>query len=75
MKVKKSKDIFTFTSSLKVLAFLAGASGQELLSTDIQKVVNLSRAGIYLSAKEQAWALLCGRIINYRECRPILFQY
>jgi predicted nucleotidyltransferase len=54
MKNKKSREMFTFTNSLKILAFLAEKSGREFLGSEIQKAVNLSRAGVYLSTKELA---------------------
>jgi len=82
MNSKEIKNIFTFTSSLKVLAFLAEVSGRELLGAEIQKKVNLSRTGVYLSAKELAKAGLIkirtqGKIglYSFNRSNPVSKQY
>ncbi len=66
----KTIDIFGATNSLKVLSFLAEHPGKEYLTSEIQKVILLSRAGIYFALKELARQKLVketkrGRLIFY----------
>lgn len=52
MKKLKTIDIFGATNSLKVLSYLAEHPGKEFLSSEIQKAVSISRAGVYLALGE-----------------------
>lgn len=82
MKDKKNKNIFTFTSSLKILSFLAEEPEKKFLGKDIQKAIKLSRVGVYLSAKELAAADLIKidiqgkiRLYSFNYANPISKQY
>ena len=48
----KTIDIFGATNSLKVLSYLAQYPGKEVLSSEIQKATQASRAGVYFTLKE-----------------------
>ena len=52
MKKLKTIDIFGATNSLKVLSYLAEHPGKEFLSSEIQKAISISRAGVYIAFGE-----------------------
>lgn len=52
MKKTKTIDIFGATNSLKVLSYLAEYPGKEFLSSEIQKAISISRAGVYIAFGE-----------------------
>ncbi len=54
MKRSKTIDIFGATNSLKVLSHLAENPGREFLSSEIQKAISISRAGVYIALGELA---------------------
>ena len=54
MKKIKAIDIFGATNSLKVLSYLSENPGKDFLSSEIQKAVSISRAGVYLALGELA---------------------
>jgi predicted nucleotidyltransferase len=67
----KTIDIFGATNSLKVLSYLAQYPGKEVLSSEIQKATQASRAGVYFTLKELVRQGLVsqerrGKVIFYR---------
>jgi predicted nucleotidyltransferase len=52
MKKLKIIDIFGTTNSLKVLSHLAEHPGKEFLSSEVQKAISISRAGVYIAFGE-----------------------
>ena len=52
MNQKLNSNIFTATSSLKILSFLVDNPGREFLGSEIQKAISISRAGVYLALRE-----------------------
>jgi len=52
MKKPRTIDIFGATNSLKVLSYLAEHPGKEFLSSEIQKAISISRAGVYIALGE-----------------------
>jgi len=51
MTKKAADEIFSSSSALKILSFLAENSDGEFLGSEIQKATSLSRAGVYISLK------------------------
>lgn len=51
MNKKTSKDIFSATNALKVLSFLAIHHRSEFLSNELQKVISLSKEGLYIALR------------------------
>lgn len=52
MKMKNNSDIFSATSTLKILSFLVENPGKEFLGSEIQKSTSISRAGVYIVLRE-----------------------
>ncbi len=51
MTKKAAGEIFSSSSALKILSFLAENSDGEFLGSEIQRATSLSRAGVYISLK------------------------
>ncbi len=82
MKKRNNGDIFTATSTLKILSFLVENPGREFLGSEIQKAVSISRAGVYIALRELTRQKLVTKIkkgkflmysVLYEE--PILKQF
>jgi len=54
MRKKKPNNVFNVTNSQKVLDFLASNPGKEFFSSEIQKLIVISRAGVYCALNELA---------------------
>lgn len=50
--MKNNSDIFSATSTLKILSFLVENPGKEFLGSEIQKSTSISRAGVYIVLRE-----------------------
>jgi predicted transcriptional regulator len=52
MKKKNSSNLFSSTSSQKILSFLVDNPSKEFLAKEIQKAAAISKAGVYIAILE-----------------------
>jgi len=82
MKRKETDNLFQASSPLKVLAYMLGNPGKEVLPNDILKATALSRVGIYLAMRQLVGQNLVtkqqhGKFVTYTvaHANPVVKQF
>jgi len=71
MKNNCIDSVFRFTNTQKVLSFLANNIGKEFTGSEIQKAMDISKAGVYLALAE---LVKCELIIKVKKGNLLLFN-